>query len=246
MAPHSNEVIVEREPKLGGRGPDLIEPPKRFGGGGGGGDDGDAPGFRNRLRRYRLGVMIGLAAVVMFFVAFTSAYVVRQGLGTWNPATNSYDSDWRPLTIPGILWINTGLLLLSSVTLELARRRTIGRAAVAQSFGIDNEQRSVPWLGLTLVLGAGFIAGQWLAWRELASQGVFIATNPSSSFFYVLTGSHAVHLAGGLLALLYASAMTLLARPLVTKAIVVDVTSWYWHFMGFLWLYIFALLQLWK
>lgn len=246
MGTLSKDVVVEREPKLGGRGPDLIFPPKRYGGGGGGGGGDGAPDFRARLRRYRLGMLVGLAAVVMFFVAFTSAYVVRQGLGSWDDTTGTYITDWRPLRLPSLLWLNTGILLLSSATLELARRRLIRRAAVAQSFGIDNEERAFPWLGITLVLGLGFLSGQWLAWKQLAAQGVLVSSSPSSSFFYLLTGSHGVHLAGGLAAMAYASVATLLRRPLDSKAITVDVTSWYWHFMGFLWLYIFALLQLWK
>jgi cytochrome c oxidase subunit 3 len=68
------------------------------------------------------------------------------------------------------------------------------------------------------------------------------ATNTSSSFFYMLTGVHAVHLVGGILALLYAGMTTWLHRPPETRRIVVDVTAWYWHFMGLLWIYIFALL----
>jgi cytochrome c oxidase subunit 3 len=229
--------VLDREPKLGGGGPIDITPPRRWGG------DGDgAPQYRDRRRRYRMGVMIGMAAIVMFFVSLTSAYIVRQGIGNWDSKTGQYVTDWVSLKMPGILWVNTLILLLSSVTMELARRRTIERAVTAQEFGIDGEQRSIPWLGITTVLGMGFIAGQAMAWKDLAAQGIFISTNPSSSFFYVLTVSHGLHLLGGVLALLYASVTTVLARPLETKAMVVDVTALYWHFMDALWIYIFALL----
>ena len=230
------------EPKLGGRGPDLVEPPSRRGGG-----DGDgAPHYRDRRRRYRLGTIVGMCAIVMFFVSLTSAYIVRQGIGNWDYQTQRYVTDWVSLKIPGILWINTLILLASSVTMELARRRTIARATTASEFGIDNELKTTPWLGITAILGIGFIAGQAIAWKDLTAQGIFFSTNPSSSFFYLLTISHGLHLLGGVLALLYASVTTVLSRPLETKAVVVDVTALYWHFMDGLWIYIFALLLIMK
>jgi len=231
--------ILDREPKLGGGGPIDITPPRR----GFGGDGDGAPHYRDRRRRYRLGMLVAMAAIVMFFVSLTSAYIVRQGIGNWDFKTGQYVTDWVPLKVPGILWVNTLILLISSFTMELARRRTVARAVTAQEFGIDGQQRSFPWLGITAVLGFGFLAGQAIAWKDMAGQGIYISTNPSSSFFYVLTVSHGLHLAGGVLALLYASVTTLLARPLETKAVVVDVTALYWHFMDGLWIYIFALLQ---
>ncbi len=237
MAIAFRESVLEREPKLGGGGPVDITPPKRWGG------DGDGnPQYRDRRRRYRLGVIIGMAAIVMFFVSLTSAYIVRQGIGNWDSQTGQYVTDWVPLRVPPVLWVNTLILLCSSLTMEMARRRTLERTVTARQFGIDSGHRPFPWLGITTILGIGFIAGQALAWRELSVQGVYISTNPSSSIFYVLTVSHGLHLLGGVLALLYASVTTLLARPLETKAIVVDVTALYWHFMDALWIYIFALL----
>src|SRR5512140_822107 len=112
----------------GGRGPVDKYP----GGGGGGGRDDSYPDFGDRLRRYRLGLAVGLAAVVMLFVSFTSAYIVRQGLGNYDGATNTYVSDWRPITLPmTLLIINSLLLLASSVTLEKARRAAFQEAALA-------------------------------------------------------------------------------------------------------------------
>ena len=108
---------------------------------------------------------------------------------------------------------------------------------------LPNNQHSVPWLGITFVLGAGFLVGQLLAWSEMRHLGIFVSTNPSSSFFYVLTGAHGLHLLGGVLALAYAGVTSLLRKPLATRFLVVDVTALYWHFMDFLWIYIFALLH---
>jgi cytochrome c oxidase subunit 3 len=240
--------VREKTTRVGGGGrPPVIRFP-RYGGGGGGGRDENYPDFGERLRRYRLGLMVGLAAVVMLFVSFTSAYVVRQGLGSYDSVTQAYVTDWKPLSLPmGLLILNTCLLLASSFTIEMARRSAFAEAAIApitELPGIAKEKdRGVPWLPITVVLGLGFLAGQLMAWRELERGGFYIASGPSSSFFYVLTGMHAIHLFGGVLALLYALAAVFRSRALERRRIVVDVTAWYWHFMAILWLYIFALLK---
>jgi cytochrome c oxidase subunit 3 len=205
------------------------------------------PGYYERLRRYRLGVAIGLASIVMIFVALTSAYVVRQGLSQWDEHQRAYVSDWHPVPLPlALLLVNTAVLLLSSFTLERARRNLMHRSVTATLADIPgvapDPERSLPWLGVTVVLGAGFLAGQFAAWHELHRAGYFLATTPSSSFFYVLTAAHGVHLTGGIIALLYAASTSLLHRSLATRRIVVDATAWYWHFMAALWLYIFGLL----
>ena|SRR5689334_14709951 len=237
------------EPKIGGGGrPPVIRFPGYGGGGNGGGRDDGYPDFGERLRRYRLGLMIGLAAVVMLFVSFTSAYIVRQGLGTFDSRTGTYTSDWKPLSLPmGLLIVNTCLLLASSFTIEKARRAALVDAAVAPITSIPgiapDRGKRVPWLVITVVLGFGFLGGQLLAWKELARRGFYMSGSPSSSFFYVLTGTHALHLAGGIVALLYALASVFRSRPLERRRIVVDVTAWYWHFMALLWIYVFALLK---
>jgi cytochrome c oxidase subunit 3 len=220
-------------------------------GGGGGKESGHsgAPDYAGRLRRARLGLAVVLTPIVMLFVSFTSAYIVRQGLPTLDESTGNYVRDWLRVNLPGaLLLVNTGILVISSVTMELARRQLARRAALnpVQSIpGVSiGRERIFPWLGITGVLGAAFLAGQWFAWRELAHRGFYLATSPSSSFAYVLTAAHAVHLAGGLLALLYAVAITWRNRPVESRYIVVDATAWYWHFMALLWIYIFAFLEL--
>ena len=230
-------AVDEREPRLGERG--AGRPPQ----GGGGARNLALADFRRRLRRYRIGLLAGLTPVLMLFVAFTSAYIVRQNLGTWDDATKAYTLDWRALSLPALLWLNTAILLASSVTLELGRRGLAAEYAAAARGMLPARAGRSPWLGLTLVLGAGFLLGQWLAWRGLEAQGVYISSNPSSSFFYLLTGAHAVHLLGGVVALTYAVATALGSAPLARRVIVVDVTAWYWHFMALLWVYIFALLH---
>ena len=199
------------------------------------------------MRRARLGLICGIATVSMVFISLTSAYVVRQGLPTFDGATNSYVRDWGQVQLPWLLLaINTALLLVSSLTMEGARRNIARRAALAPVSSIPGvslgKERNFPWLGVTVVLGFGFLVGQWMAWGELKSRGFLVSTNPNSSFIYLLTAAHAVHLAGGIIALLWAGITSLLHKPIEGRRIVVDVTAWYWHFMAVLWLYVFALL----
>jgi cytochrome c oxidase subunit 3 len=191
--------------------------------------------FDLRLRRARLGLMIGLIGVLMIFISFTSAYIVRQGLPTFDPATNTLVRDWFSVRLPGLLFVNTIVLLLSSGPMELARRRTLQ--------AVESIDDSLPWLALTVLLGLSFLVGQWTVCRELASSGFYISTNPSSSFTYLLTGTHGAHLLGGILALLAAGAAALLRRTVESRAILVDIAGWYWHFMTVLWVYILCLLE---
>jgi cytochrome c oxidase subunit 3 len=174
--------------------------------------------------RYRLGMLVALASIVMLFTALSSAYIVR--------AASS--SDWQPLQLPRILFLSTALILASSGTLEAARRK------------LRNAATYKTWLLLTLVLGIAFLVSQLFAWRQLVRQGVYVASNPHSSFFYLLTALHGAHLLGGLAVLGYLALRSRAARDdpaAVNKARAkADAVSLYWHFMDFLWLYLFVLL----
>jgi cytochrome c oxidase subunit 3 len=245
MATLSPTVSI-KDPKLG-HGGSGVHPPVSDGGGDGRGDNG-APDYGARLRRARLGILLLLVTITMLFVAFTSAYVFRHGLPILDERTGKNISDWVLVSLPtGLLGINTLLLLLSSITAEFARRQITEEAALAPVQSIPGvsigAERSSPWLAVTIVLGLGFLAGQWIAWRELQARGFYLATSPSSSFVYLLTAAHAIHLSGGILALLYAGITSLLRRPVELRRIVVDITAWYWHFMALLWVYVFALLE---
>ena len=244
---HSKADIRTPKPGQGGGGRGPTDYWHGGSGGGGRGGDDDQPSYRERLRRYRMLIAFGLTSVVMIFVSFTTAYVVRKAGAIWDPARNEYVSDWVPTNLPvAILLANTVVLLVSSVTLEVARRRAAEDAVLAPIANIPgirvSENRSLPWVWATIVLGLMFLCGQYLAWHQLRLNHINIETNVSSSFFFILTGVHAVHLMGGVLALLYAGMTSWLMRPPETRRIVVDVTAWYWHFMGVLWIYVFALL----
>lgn len=213
-------ITQERiEQRIGAGGPGG---PRGDGGGGRGPDNGE----RRRRRAYRTGIWIALAPMLMLFAAFGSSYIVRRGLS----------DDWRPLRLPAVLWLNTALLLLSSVTLERARTR------LKQPFALGFTR----WWAVTTALGVAFVVGQLLAWWQLNRLGVYLASNPSSSFFYLLTAAHGVHLLGGLAALGYVTLRA--AREVIGPGsrTAVDVTAVYWHFLGLLWVLIFALLIIWR
>jgi len=216
-------------------------PPRRYDG-----DDFGPPSFDVRLRRARLGLVVGLTGIVMIFISFSSAYVVRQGLPTLDPRTNALLHDWFPVPLPRLLLLNTIVLLISSVTMELARRqaarRALARFSSASSVTVAAKEE-ISWLALTVVLGLSFLTGQWMAWRELAAGGFYLGSSPSSSFVYLLTGMHGVHLFGGVVALLAAGVASVLGRRADSQSIAVDVTGWYWHFMAALWIYILCLLE---
>jgi cytochrome c oxidase subunit 3 len=166
-----------------------------------------------------------LASITMSFAAFTSALIVRQGSSL----------DWRHLPLPRVLYLNTLVLFASSFALEVARRR------VGSFMGGRKSQGASPsrWLYISLFLGLLFVAGQYVAWGQLRSQGLFLATNPSSSFFYVLTAIHALHVLGGLGGLV--RVIHRLNKSILRKS-TLDATAYYWHFMDALWVYLLLLL----
>jgi cytochrome c oxidase subunit III len=170
-------------------------------------------------------IWVGIAAICMSFAAFTSALIVRQGAST----------DWRHITLPSILFLSTLVLLASSATLEVARRRVATYMNGAQS----QLAGAKLWLYTTLFLGLLFVAGQYMAWLQLRSQGLYLATNPNSSFFYVFTAIHALHVFGGLAGL--GRVIRKLGQSTLRRS-TLNAASYYWHFMGVLWVYLFLLL----
>jgi len=194
-----------------------------FPGTGGWGDGGGMPGASRRASL--TGLLVLLTASTMVFAAFTSAFWVRRGLS----------NDWAPTPLPRVMWLNTAVLLASSALLEIGRRALkAGRRAEFNRY----------WTGGT-ALGVLFLLGQALAWRQLSAAGFFIASNPSSSFFYVLTAAHATHVLGGITALVYVDvkALSLQLGPGMRTA--VDVSALFWHFLDGLWIYLMVLLTVW-
>jgi cytochrome c oxidase subunit III len=240
MASYTPTVSLD-DPRTSTGGTGVLPPPRHDG------DDFGSRFFDTRLRRARLGLVVGLAGISMIFISFTSAYVVRQGLPTLDPRTNLLLHDWFPVPLPRLLFINTGVLLISTFTMELARRQAARKAALTQLAAVPgvsaDANEKVSWLALTALLGLSFLTGQWIVWRALSANGFYVSSSPSSSFVYLLTGMHGVHLFGGVVALLTAGVASALRRPADSQFVAVDVTAWYWHFMALLWIYILCLLE---
>jgi cytochrome c oxidase subunit 3 len=210
------ELIIE---DIGGGGGNR--PPA--GGDGGEGDKRRRPGPPSP-RRYYTAIALAIVSILMFFMALASAYIIRKA-----------GNDWVPVHLPTVVWANTLALLASSATMELARRRLA--EANIKSF------RTL-WQATT-GLGFLFLVGQIVAWRQLVLQGVYVSTNPASSFFYIFTAAHGLHLLGGVGALLYVL-FRAFEKTQLSRATAAEVTSYYWHFMDGLWVFLLALLYLGK
>jgi cytochrome c oxidase subunit 3 len=211
---------------------------KRTGGNGSRGNFPPGGGGGERPRdetphHYRIGMWVAVASILMLFMALTSAYVFRAGT-----------AGWQSIGIPPMLWVSTAIIIASSVAFEKARK----------SLRRDDRSLYRRWLTVAVALGFAFLASQLLAWRELIGQGVYLSSNPHSSFFYMLTALHGLHLAGGICGLCY-----LLLRAgrrartgederatEVKRRAAADAVGIYWHFMDGLWVYLFVLLFLWR
>lgn len=165
---------------------------------------------------YRVALIALCGSIFAFFTALVIAYI-------WRSHTRPY---WDPIEFPKVLWLSTGLILVSSATFEMARR----------FYGQGEWRLASRLLLLTAMVGAAFVASQLTAWRKLVEQGAYLMENPHGSFFYLFTGLHAAHLIGGMVALFY----VVLGRN--RRRELVDVVAWYWHFLSLLWLALFGVL----
>ena len=241
--------IERKDPGIGGK-PPLDRRPT--GGGGGGGDDDFQQrrvGPRERLQRIRFFVFFGLAGDMMFFAALVVLFFARQAGMHMDPRSHEMIGDWHPVQLPPIVYLNTALLVLSSLSMEIARRNIFREMDVLEEWlglGRPALRRALPWLGATFVLGGLFLAGQVSAWRQLTNEGFSFDkwATPASYFFYLVTGLHAAHLVLGVLALLLCLTGLSLFRRVELRQIAVDVTSWYWHTLGVAWLLLLAVLAL--
>lgn len=191
-----------------------------------GDNDGNGPseyGSSFPISKGQIGVWILLTAVVMLFAGLSSAYIVLRGV----PA-------WQNIELPSLLWPNTAILLLSSVAIDLARRAIRRRDA----------QSMKRWLVAAVTLGVAFLLGQVAAWRQLVNAGVYLPSTLQSSFFYILTGLHGVHLIGGVIALVWVLVAAFKNKITVFNYEPLKLCALYWHVMDAIWIYLFGMLLL--
>ncbi len=186
--------------------------------------------IQSSANRYRIGMWVAMASILMMFTALTSAYIVRSGSS----------NDWQALAMPRVMWLSTALIILSSLTLETARRKLKGQFLSAHRH----------WLLASFALGIAFLLSQLFAWRQLVRQGIYVSSNPHSSFFYLLTATHGVHLVAGLIALLFMSLRRRVSGAdeltIAKGQAAADAMTLYWHFLDILWIYLFVLLFFWR
>lgn len=176
-----------------------------------------------RVHPKKFALWIALASITMMFGAFTSAYLVKQAAG-----------NWLEYQMPTIFYASTGILLLSSIVLHLSYKSFV-------------KQNFLPYkvlLSVGFLLGLAFVILQYLGWQELFAKGVDLKGNVSGSFFYLISGVHALHVVGGLAALSVAllHAFTLKNQVSESRKLRFELTLNYWHFMDILWLYLFVFL----
>src|SRR5436309_14685736 len=209
-------ILVEERRPVGP--PPPIKPADR----GGEGDFGES-GSAFPLSKGQIGTWILLTAVIMLFAGLSSAYIVLRGVPTW-----------QNIELPYLLWPNTAILLLSSLAIEISRR------AIRR----NDVQSMKRWLVVGGVLGFGFLAGQLGAWRQLVNAGVYLPSTQQSSFFYILTGLHGLHLLGGIVALGIVLVMALRNHLSAFHYEPLKLAATYWHVMDAIWIYLFVMLLL--
>lgn len=219
--PALDAATVEIEPKIPGGGGPGNTGPDDHGWGGGGDPEDDDSAKRDSLYHFALYLLI--VSVTALFAGLVAAFWFRSRVTFL----------WQDVEAPRALWMSTGVLAASSVMMELARlslRRQEWAAYRRRLF-------------LTVLFGLGFVACQAVSVTQLAAQGFYFRGNPHASVFYIFTGAHAIHLLGGMVAL------NLLlfkrGRGYRQHRLFASLTAIYWHFMGVLWLALFALLLAW-
>jgi cytochrome c oxidase subunit III len=179
---------------------------------------------RNKIHPWKFALWLGCGSITMMFAAWTSAYVVRQNAG-----------NWLEYKMPNIFFLNTAVLLLSSVALHFSYL----------SFKREKEGLYKGLLVLAMILGLSFVGLQYLAWRELYDIGVYLTgtkSNAAGQFMYVFTSFHAAHVLGGVAVLVVAMvhAFSLPFKPTPKRKLRFELTLTYWHFVDFLWIYLFS------
>jgi cytochrome c oxidase subunit 3 len=195
----------------------------------------------------RFFVFFALAGDMMFFAALVVLFFARQAGMHMDPRSHEMIGDWHPIDLPPIVYLNTAVLILSSITMEFARRQIFREIDVLEEWlglGRPALRRALPWLGATLALGALFVTGQVIAWKQLTAEGFAFDrwSTPASYFFYIVTGLHAAHLVLGVLALIVCLTTLGAFKRVESRQIAVDVTGWYWHTLGAAWILLFAVL----
>lgn len=222
--------IKPTDPTSGGNVPGGNNYNDDKGTGGGGNNDGANQGRIQPPKKSKPSPMLflyfAMIPIAIFFAALVFIYLAHE-----------FKKGWIPISMPSAVVLSTIILITSSITLEVARKH----------LKLKSLEKFKHWVMLSTGLGIGFFTTQLIAWRQLIDKGVYVeAENPHATFFYILTGAHALHLLGGLIGLCYVLLGAMYYRFSADRRNAVDVTTVYWHFMDGLWIFLFLLLFVWK
>src|SRR5687767_8593198 len=178
---------------------------------------------KKRIHPHKFTMWVAIGSIVMMFAGLTSAFIVK-----------SNQTNFKLVAIPKVFWISTALIIVSSITIQMALR-AFKQREMRQYRGL---------IGLTLLLGAGFVFLQWLGFGELWSQGITFKGSGAGQFLYVIFGLHAIHVIGGVivLSILFVKAFT--GKIKLYSSVPVEVAATYWHFVDFLWIYLLVFFML--
>lgn len=173
---------------------------------------------KKKLHPHKFTLWVAIASILMMFAGLTSAFIVKSNL-----------VGWKNIEIPRIFWVSTGVILLSSVTIQMALR----------SFRQREMSQYRLLMGVTFALGTLFVILQWIGFNELWNQGIqFSGVAGAGQFLYVIFGAHALHVVGGIVALLIMFIKAFVGKIKLYSAVPVEVMATYWHFVDILWLYL--------
>ncbi|MBC7884409.1 MAG: cytochrome c oxidase subunit 3 [Saprospiraceae bacterium] len=178
---------------------------------------------RNKIHPHKFALWAAMASITMMFGAFTSAFIVKQAAG-----------NWLEFSMPVEFFISTAIILASSACIHLSFK----------NFKKGNERHYKYFLLGSLVLGLSFVVFQYFGWTALYAKGVDLKGNVSGSFFYLISGIHALHVLGGIAAMIVAIIHAYSLKFIITEQRInrFDLVVNYWHFVDFLWIYLFIFL----
>lgn len=178
---------------------------------------------QNKIHPHKFSLWVALVSIIMMFAGLTSAYIVKSNL-----------AGWINIEIPNIFWLSTAIIVSSSLTMQLALR----------AFKQRERQQYRSWLTVTLVLGLGFIICQYIGFNILWNHGVVFEGASAGQFLYVIAGLHALHILGGIIALLVMVLKSYFGKVKSYNTVPVEVMATYWHFVDILWIYLLVFFTL--
>ncbi len=176
---------------------------------------------KTKMHPLKFNLWVGLASIIMMFAGFSSAYIVKRN-----------QANWLTFDIPLIFWYSTAVIILSSITILLCKKAFINR----------EMKQYKSWLAITILLGIAFVLMQYIGFKHLWDSGITLARNVSFSFLYVIVGMHALHVIGGVVALVIMYLKSFSISKKNYSPIAIELMETYWHFVDFLWLYLLIFL----